>query len=97
MHKKLFYLVGTSVAVSIAYFKGLSDGLNLSDSFEEVETETTVIDERERDSPSDADKIESVEEQSQVECEDSDCDETFETEHGMKIHYGITHKTDNED
>lgn len=105
MDKKLLYLAGASVAVGVAYLKGLSHGQEISESVEEMREVSESIDEGDIEEAeeelgehigrvADSTEEEITEEEQMVECEDEDCNRTFETEHGMKIHYGIEHDTD---
>lgn len=109
MDNKLLYLVGTGVAVGVAYLKGLSNGQDLSQSVEDIREVSESVDEEDieeaeeelgqhigRVADSTEDEI-TEESGSMVECEDDDCERTFETEHGMKIHHGIEHKSDEDE
>lgn len=87
---------GQELTESYEGLEGMAESIE-SEDVREVEEEAgehvgRVVDatEEELEDTDDSDS----EDEDMVECEDEDCTETFETKHGMKVHYGIAHNDD---
>lgn len=90
MKKKLLSAVGVGIGLMYSYYKGFQSGYNSA--YQAVENDEMTPDESisvEVD-PDDTTQ-EDNEDDDSVECKDENCGRTFDTERGMKIHYGREH------
>lgn len=102
MLKKLLSAFGIGVGLAYSYYRGYWDGFEKARLIYFDEEEVVMEDENE-DGKGDIDSSEENtadessskdEDSEQVECEDDDCTESFDSEQGMKIHFGRVHKSD---
>lgn len=101
MNKKLLYLGGAVVGIAIAYGKGFKHGMNAQDYIEDVDIDDKEIEDVEETLNEHVERVsegvteeeqnneETSEDEEEFEC--SECEETFDTEHGKNIHKGQKH------
>lgn len=101
MLKKLLSAVGIGAGLAYSYYRGYWSGFEKArlvyfDEAGVIEDEDIESDETSSEEDTEETTEESLEDTSeeQVECEDEDCTESFDSEQGMKIHFGRVHKSD---
>lgn len=84
--KRILSTIGIGLGFLYAYQKGYTHGRNAAESQSDTKEDPIEVEV----DPSEDDDTDN----SGIECKDDSCEETFDSERGMEIHYGQMHKED---